>query len=87
MIRKIEALEALARDMVGDGKSPNVYFVTDGGTVTTITRDKDVARRAWEALAARRPLQESMLEDRLTGVLADVGPRSDEPGAPLFVNA
>ena len=84
-MRKIAELENLARDMVGDGKRPNLYFVTDGGTVTMVTRDRVAARGAWYDLSMRRPLQECALEDRLTGVLADVSP--DEDGGPLKVRA
>lgn len=75
---RIEALETLAREMVGDGGTPNAFFVTDGGNVTMVTTNEEEARRAWECLADRLPLQESALEDRQTGVLASVEPEDDD---------
>lgn len=81
--QRIEALEQSARNIVGDGKAPNVYFVTDQGVVTTITRDREIALSAWRTLASRWPLVECAVEDRLNGVIADVSPESDVPGARL----
>jgi hypothetical protein len=78
-------LNTLARDFVGDGKHRNMYFVTDNGDVVTITDDRDVAVAHWRQLAARRPLVESALEDRLTGVIASVEPEIDTPGALLRI--
>jgi hypothetical protein len=72
--RKIEALENLARTMVGDGRNPDLFFVTDQGVVVTITRDKDVAYDHWRQLAARSPRLECALENRQFGVLASVEP-------------
>jgi hypothetical protein len=82
---RYEVLEAFARETIGDGKRPNLYFVTDRGHVVTVTTDLAIARSHWDKLAARRPLQECALEDRVTGVIADVSPDSDEPNAPLRV--
>jgi len=75
--QKIEPLEALARDYVGDGKSPNLFFVTDQGTVVLISRDGETAYEAWRVLANRAPRLECALEDRKTGVLASVEPTED----------
>lgn len=75
----------MARDMVGDGRKPNRYFVTDGGRVVLVTTDRVAAYRHWVVLARRRPLAESALEDRLFGVIASVSPDSDAPGARLEV--
>lgn len=75
---KIRALEEMARNMVRDGKRPNLYFVTDAGIVVTVTRDVEIATKAWEKLAARRPLVESALEDRLTGCISSVEPIEDD---------
>jgi hypothetical protein len=79
-----ETLENMARDMVGDGKFPNVYFVTLKGDVVTVTTDKDVAFEHWRKLADP-VLHQCALEDRLFGCLASVQPESDEPGAKLVV--
>lgn len=83
--KKVEALDALPREMVGDGKRPNVFFVTDEGHIALISLDFEISYLFWKTLAARRPLIESALEDRLTGVIASVEPESDEPGARLMV--
>ncbi len=82
---KIAALEILACDMVGDGKAPDLFFVTDQGVVITVTRNKSVAYDEWRNLAARRPMVESAMESRRFGVIASVEPESDKPGARLIV--
>lgn len=74
---RIEALETLARDMVGDGGSPNVFFVTDGPNVVMVTTDEEKARAAWRELADRFPMRECALEDRQTGVLASLEPQEE----------
>lgn len=78
-------LDKLATKLVGDGLSPNLYFVSDGSAVKLVTTDKFAAASAWRKLARRRPLRESALEDRHNGVLADVSPEDDEPGAKLRI--
>jgi hypothetical protein len=83
--QKIEQLQTLARDMVGDDGKPDLFFVTDQGIVVTISRDFDTAHKHWEELARRSPRVECALENRRTGVLASVEPDSDEPGARLEV--
>lgn len=84
---KTPALQSLASDMVGDGKSPNLYFVTDGGVTVTVTRNRELALREWRELAKRFPRVECALEDRKTGVLCSVAPESDAPGARLIVES
>ena len=81
MTQRIERLEKMASDLIGDGKSPNLFFVTQGGNVILVTQRKDFAVSAWEAIATLR--EESAVEDRKTGVLYSVEPESDEPGARL----
>lgn len=83
--QQIAELETMARTMVGDSKSPNLYFVTDQGVVTLVTRDIKIGHKAWSDLARRSPRIECALEDRKTGVLASVSPESDEPEARLLV--
>jgi len=50
MKQKIEALEQLARDTVGDGKSPNLFFVSIEGVIITVTRSFNVAYAEWKDL-------------------------------------
>lgn len=72
MVQRIEALQALARDMVGDGKTPDLFFVTDRGAVVTVTTDFELASSHWEALSRQRPMMECVLEGRRYGVIASV---------------
>lgn len=71
-------LEGIATSCVGDGKTPNLYIVTDRGKVQTVTTDGPTALRHWRKLAARRPLTECALEDRIVGCLASVEPADDD---------
>lgn len=66
-MKKIAELNALATEMVGDGKKPNLFFVTHEGNVTMITRRFESAHREWRKFANQDV--ESMLEDRQTGVI------------------
>lgn len=70
-------LNGLARDLVGDGKTPNLYFVTDGSDVVAVVRSFTAAYRQWRSLACCTPLRECALEDRLFGVIANVAPEDD----------
>lgn len=79
---KVARLETMARELIGDGRKPNLYFVTDEGAVVTVTRDLKVAyihwcRLAWPAGYGVLPLKESALEDRRVGVLCSVEPEHD----------
>lgn len=72
---RIKAIEELPRDMVGDGKRPNVFFVStvkDG--VILMARSFTTAYQVWKGLP--RDI-ETMLEDRLTGVICDTSPIED----------
>lgn len=82
---RLEVLEKLARELVGDGKSPNLFFVSCEGNIILISKDFDVAYAEWREHARARD-HESALEDRKTGVIASVEPESDEPGARLLVH-
>lgn len=82
---KIEAMEELARTMVGDGKKPNLYFVTRGGTVVNVSRYKRQSYNMWRNLAEQFPNEESALEDRQTGVIASREP--EEEGSTRLVTA
>lgn len=74
---RIEALEALASEMVGDGQEPNWFFVTLQGDVVGVTQDFESAYSQWDRLSRQSPRVECALEDRLTGVLASVEPIDD----------
>lgn len=71
MKQKVEQFEQMARDMVGDGKSPNLYFVSEEGVITTVTRDFEAAYLCWSGLGRKI---ETCLEDRKNGVLATTTP-------------
>jgi hypothetical protein len=68
-------LETLASSIIGDGKLPNVYFVTVAGKVRYIATNFDEARELWRKLPRNI---ETALEDRLFGVIASTEPRDDE---------
>jgi len=76
-------LESLARDFIGDGRVPNLFFVTNRGLVVTVTRHFQTAYDHWQSLASRYPQAECALEDRKTGVIAAIEPESDESNARL----
>lgn len=64
---KIKALEQYASEKIGDGKSPNLYFVSEGKLgVVLITRFFDVAYKYWFGLSR---VKETSLEDRKFGVI------------------
>lgn len=73
---KIELLEAIARQLVGDGQRPNVYITTHKGLVVTVSRDRDTAYKHWHKLLESTS-DECALEDRLHGVLASREPDED----------
>jgi len=70
LLRKIPALEALASEMVGDGQTPNVFFVTVEGRVSLVTRSVRLAYETWSRLHVLH--RESAIEDRINGTIADV---------------
>ena len=72
MKTKIKELQTLSADMIGDGKSPNLFFVNDQGVTVTITRDFDIAYAEWRKLAYFSSGQECALEDRKFGCIASV---------------
>ena len=81
--KRIEPLEAVARKMVGDDGSPNVFFVSLDGNIIMIALDFHAAYMKWKEISNQRTT-ETALEDRQTGVLASIEPESDEPGAKLI---
>jgi len=75
--KKIKELEFLATRIVGDGKAPNLFFVTDQGNVVTTTRNFHIAYEHWRQLASRLPKVECALEDRRFGCIASIEPKDD----------
>lgn len=81
-MNKNNPLDILARDLVGDGRAPNLFFVSlEGRGVITVTEDAHAAHQEWCKLAfgvghSRRLLPQ--LEDRLNGTVASV--KQDEDG-------
>lgn len=71
-------MQEMPVNMVGDGKNPNVFFVSDQGVIVTITRNFGIAYKEWRRLSQRLPLVESCLEDRQYGVICDVCPVEDD---------
>ena len=70
----IKQLNALASEMVGDGKSPNLFFVTVKGNVVLTATDFAQAYGYWKSLARGYPKRiETMLEDRKVGIIASAG--------------
>lgn len=71
---RIELLEGLASQLIGDGQTPNLFFVTIAGNVQLITREFDTAYDYWRFLPRNI---ETTLEDRLTGVICSTEPIED----------
>lgn len=74
MKKPIKQLQELATEIIGDGKSPELFFVTEEGIVTTVSRNFEVAYKAWKALDRTA---ESALESRKIGTLASVEPAEE----------
>lgn len=72
--KRIPQLEEFASATIGDDKTPDLFFVSDNGSIVTVTRNFDLAYRHWLQLAARYSLTECALENRTFGVLASVEP-------------
>jgi hypothetical protein len=68
---RIAKLDELARELVGDGKRQNLYFVSLAGNIVTVTTDFETAYGHWRALPFDR---ESMIEDRRHGVICSREP-------------
>lgn len=64
LMAKSEQLEKLAQTMVGDGKSPNHFFINRDGTILAVLLDHDLAIFLAKMLSG--PI---VVEDRLTGIL------------------
>jgi len=82
MTETTEILQTLKAQLVGDGKSPELFFVTREGSVVTITRDFETALHDWQRIANSLPRVACALEDRLFGCIASVGGPSQDGGRP-----
>jgi predicted glutamine amidotransferase len=71
---RIKELNKLATEMVGDGQSPNLFFVSINGNILMVTTDFPAAHALWSRLPRD---VETMLEDRQNGVLASTEPVDD----------
>ena len=69
----IKLLEKLSQTMVGDGKTPNVFFVSIKGAIHLITTDFNVAYDYWRNLARNQRNDQPALEDRRWGTICDFG--------------
>jgi hypothetical protein len=67
MASKITKIEAMARNMVGDGKEPNIYFVSVGGTIVCVTTSREIADAAASSLGWNN--KEVLIEDRKHGTV------------------
>ena len=71
---KVKAMERYATERVGDGKTPNLYFVSEEGMgVVLISRFFDTAYSFWRTLSK---LKQTSLEDRKFGVICSTERRS-----------
>ena len=68
---RIELLEGLASQLIGDGQSPNLYFVSVKGNCVLVSREFDTAYDYWRFLPRNI---ETSLEDRQIGVICSTEP-------------
>lgn len=73
---RLEILNQMARDMVGDGERPDVFFVSINGNVTTVTSSFRTAYEEWLRVSRTKKVETS-LEDRVFGVIASVEPEDE----------
>lgn len=76
---RVEELEKLAAEMIGDGQKPNLFFVSkfdnDTHGCIAVTPDFDIAYEIWKKLPTNC---ETALEDRMYGTICDNAPHSEE---------
>jgi hypothetical protein len=78
---KFKELNALATELVGDSKKPNLFFVCDAkGDVQMVTSDFNAAYSFWNNLPN---CSERTLEDRRWGVICSTEPERE--GSTRFV--
>lgn len=64
--------------MIGDGKLPDLFFVTLDGVVIVISRDFEFAHTKWRQLANERKI--TCLESRKVGVVSSRDWQENEEG-------
>ncbi len=79
-------LQDVASEVVGDGKRPNIFFVSSEGRIILISLDFDVAYEAWVKVSDVAKKVETALEDRQTGVIASVEPLEDRGGELVWMD-
>ena len=85
--QRIPQLEEMARTMVGDGKAPNLFFVSRKGVILTVTRNYRHAYVQWETMARGMGARvECALEDRLQGTIASVDTDEENPGKLIVID-
>ncbi len=72
---KIKTLEKFASEVIGDDKSPELFFVSKQPIgIVMITRSFQAAYRYWREITNESPSVETCLEDRKFGVIASREP-------------
>ena len=80
-------LQVLATELVGDGKRPNIFFVSIEGRTVVISLDFDVAYDAWAMFSdVGGGVENTTLEDRQAGVIASIEPLEDGSGESVLVD-
>jgi hypothetical protein len=79
-VQRIQKLEKLVSEMVGDSGKPNLFFVTLEGQCILIARDFSIAHRTWVSISRGQRTKETTLEDRQTGIIASNGIEEMEDG-------
>ena len=70
-MKRKTVLDAIATSMVGDGKSPNLFFVSDDKGVIMVTPSFEIAYIYYRS-CTKRHFGEIALEDRAHGGVASV---------------
>jgi hypothetical protein len=71
--RRCDELEKLATACIGDGKQPDLFFVSRKGNVQLVTTDFDLAYSVWRQSPS---MVESALENRTYGVICSSEPEA-----------
>jgi len=72
----------MARELVGDGKEPDLFFVSLDGNIVTVSMNFETAYEEWLRYAHGNRI-ETTLEDRWYGTIASV--ESEDEGSSKLV--